>query len=369
MAMVVRLGFLFLSKYMLIKTIKIKTSKGYRLIGPGQPVFIVAEMSGNHNMDINRAYKIIDEAVMAGVDAVKLQTYTADTITIKSDKKWFQITKGPWAGQTLYDLYKTTYTPWQWQPRLKKYAEDKGIIFFSTPFDETSVDFLEKMKVKLYKIASYEMTDMLLLEKIGRTGKPVFISRAMASVKEINTAIKILKKAGTSQVAVLQCVNSYPAAPDQMNLATISDIAKRFGTIVGLSDHSLGIIVPLTSVALGASIIEKHLTLCRGEGGADASFSLEPQEMKQLVVAVREAEKAIGKPTYQISKNEAENFPNRRSLFIVKNIKKGEKLSKGNIRSIRPGHGLATKYFKKVLGKEAVHDLEAGTPLAFNLIM
>jgi len=341
---------------------------GKRKIGPGHPTFIVAEISGNHNQSYKKALKIIDSAISAGVDAIKMQTYTADTITINSDKKWFQITEGPWKGQNLYNLYKKAFTPWKWQKKLKEHVEKKGVIFFSSPFDETSVNFLQSLKVQVYKVASFEIVDIGLLEKIGKTKKPVIISRGMASLDEIKLAVKTLYKNGTSQIAILHCVSDYPADPKDMNLTTIQDLAKIFKVVAGLSDHSLGITTSIAAVALGASIIEKHITLNRSEGGPDAAFSLEPKELKDLVRAIREVEQSFGKPTYIISKNEVKNRTFRRSLFVVKNIKKGEKLTKINIRSIRPGYGLATKYFDSVIGKVALKDVEKGTPLSWNLI-
>lgn len=351
-----------------MKNIKIKTPKGERIIGPGNPVFIIAEISGNHNQSYERAKKIIDAAIDAQVDAIKLQTYTPDTMTIDCDNKYFQVkVNDAWKGQTLYELYKKAYTPWEWQPKLKKYAEKKGILVFSTPFDNTAVDFLENMNVELYKVASFEVVDIPLLEKIGKTKKSVIMSRGMSSKEEIKLAIKTLKDNGCPQVAILHCVSSYPAKPEQMNLATISDITKRFNVIAGLSDHTLGIITALTSVGLGANIIEKHLTLSRKDGGVDAGFSLEPNELKQLVKSVREAERSIGKINYICSKDEVENIIFRRSLFVVKDIKKGEKFTKANIRSIRPGYGLPPKYYKDILGKIVKKDIKRGIPLSQNL--
>ncbi len=352
-----------------MQPIKIKTPKGIRLIGPGQPVFIVAEMSGNHAHNFKKALKIIDEAARSGADAVKLQTYTPDTMTIDSDKKYFQVkVNKAWRGQTLYELYKKVYTPWEWQPKLKKYAEKKGLVLFSTPFDNTAVDFLEKMKVPVYKVASFEVVDTPLLKKIGRTKKPVIMSRGMASAAEIKLALKTLKESGSPQVAVLHCVSSYPARPEDMNLATIPDLARKYKVIAGLSDHNLDMAVPIAGVALGAVIIEKHFTLSRSAGGPDAAFSLEPQEFKQLVEAVRKTEKAIGKPAYKVGKAESENIIFRRSLFAVADIKKGEKFTAKNIRSIRPGYGLKPKFYDRVIGKVAKSDIERGTPLKWNLI-
>lgn len=353
-----------------MKSFVIKTPKGKRKIGPGEPCFIIAEMSGNHNHDFERAKKIIDAAVESGVDAIKLQTYTPDTMTIDCDSDYFQVkVNDAWAGNTLYKLYEMAHTPWEWQAQLKKYAEDKGVLLFSTPFDETAVDFLEDLKVSLYKVASFETGDLELLKKIGSTKKPVIISRGMTSEKALGLAIKTLKKSGAPQVAVLHCVSSYPAKPEQMNLATVEDIAKRFGVVSGLSDHSLGITAAIASVALGASVIEKHFTLKRSEGGPDAAFSLEPHEMKELVKSVREVEAAIGKPNYNVGKKEAENLVFRRSIFVVKDIKKGEKFTRENIRVIRPGYGLEPKELSKVLNKKAKKDIKRGEPMSWNLIV
>lgn len=347
----------------------IKTSKGNRIIGHGQPVFIVAEMSGNHNQSIRRAYKIIDVAAKVGADAVKLQTYTADTITIDCDNKYFQVkVNKAWKGQTLHSLYKKAHTPWEWQAKLKKYAEAKGLICFSTPFDPTAVDFLEKLKMQLYKVASFEIVDIPLLERIGKTKKPVIMSRGMATLEEIKLAIQTLRKFGCPAIALLHCVSSYPAQPDQMNLATIPDVAKRFNVIPGLSDHTLGTTVAIASIPLGACIIEKHFTLKRSDGGPDAAFSLEPSEFKELVQSVRTAEQAIGKPQYNSGKKESENIVFRKSLFVIKNIKKGEKFTKENIRSIRPGYGLEPKYFKKILGKKSTRSTERGIPLIWKMV-
>ena len=346
-----------------------KIKIGKRIIGEGEPTFIIAEMSGNHNHEYSRAQKIIDAAAESGADAIKLQTYTPDTMTIDCSKSFFQVkTDNHWSGKTLYDLYKWAYTPWEWQEKLKKYTESKGLIFFSTPFDETAVDFLEKLNVLFYKVASFEVPDIPLLEKIGKTKKPVVISRGLASFDEIKLAVKTLKKAGAPSVAVLHCISAYPATAEQMNLATISDLAKRLKVTTGLSDHSLGVTTSIAGVALGARIIEKHLTLKRSEGGPDSQFSLEPAEFKDLVYNIRQAEKAIGKPTYSLDKREKQNLVFRRSLFVVNDIKKGEKFSSDNVRSIRPGFGLAPKYLKKFLGKTAASDTEKGTPLSWKML-
>ena len=343
-------------------------SIGQKEIGFGRPTFIVAELSGNHNQNYDRAVQIIDAAIDAGVDAIKLQTYTPDTITIDSDKKWFQIKDGPWKGQNLYKLYGTAYTPWDWQRKLKEHAEKKGLIFFSSVFDETSVDFLEELKVKLYKVASFEIVDIGLLEKIGRTKKPVIVSRGMASLSEIKLAVKTLRDNGTPEIAILHCVSGYPTDPKDMNLTTIPDLAGRFKVVTGLSDHTLGITTSIAAVALGASIIEKHLTLNRSEGGPDAGFSLEPKEFKELVQSVRTVEAALGKPTYDVVGSESRNKVFRRSLFVVADLEKGEKITRENVQSIRPGYGLETKFLKSVLGKTAIKKIERGTPLSRKLI-
>lgn len=341
---------------------------GDKTIGPDEPVFIIAEISGNHNQSYDKAVQIIDAAIEAGVDAIKLQTYTADTLTINSDKEHFQIKEGPWAGKNLYELYQSAYTPWEWQPKLKEYAESKGVMVFSTPFDETAVDFLEKMNVPAYKIASFEMNDLQLLRKVGQTKKPVIISRGMASPEEIELALQTLREAGSTDIAVLHCVSAYPADISQMNLRTIPDIAEKFGVISGLSDHSLGTVAAVTAVALGAAIIEKHVTFSRDEGGPDADFSLEPSELKEMVQSVRAASKALGAPNYEIDADEAKSKVFRRSLFVVEDVKMGESFNTDNVRSIRPGFGLAPKHLDEIIGKKASCDIERGTPLSKKLI-
>ncbi len=347
----------------MLKTIHI----GKREIGVGKPVFIVAEMSGNHNHDIKRALHIIDAAADAGVDAIKLQTYTPGTITIDSDTKPFMVT---WKGKrrTLYDLYGEAYTPWEWHKKLFAHAKKRGLICFSTPFDNSSVDFLEKLKQPIYKIASFELVDIPLLERIGKTNKPVIMSRGMASFDEIVLAVKTLRRSGTSEIILLQCVSSYPAKPEDMNLATIPDLKKRLKVLSGLSDHTLSHDVAVASVALGACVVEKHITLARADGGPDAAFSLESQEFAELVKSVRLVEKAIGVPTYSRSKSEKENIVFRRSLFIVEDIKKGERFTVRNVRSIRPGNGLPSKFYKSILGKRAERDIKRATPLSWQLV-
>ena len=343
---------------------------GKRKIGPGQPVFVIAEISGNHNQSIDRAKKIIDAAVTAGVDAVKLQTYTPDTMTIDSDKEYFKVKDSKlWAGKTLYELYSQAYTPWEWQPELKQYAEKQGLIFFSTPFDTTAVDFLEKMKVEVYKVASFEVVDIPLLKKIGQTKKPVIISRGMASLEETELALKTLRDSGARDIAILHCVSAYPAEPKNMNLATIPDIIERFGVVAGLSDHTLGTSVAVASIGLGARIIEKHGTLSRTDGGPDAAFSLEPDELTHLVEQIRIAEAAIGRPHWGSDLSEASNHSLRRSIFAVADIKKGEELTRVNIRVIRPGHGVAPRYYDTIIGKKAAINIERGEPLSLDMIV
>lgn len=343
---------------------------GNREIGFGYPVFIVAEVSGNHNQSFERAKEIVRAACEAGADAIKLQTYTADTMTIDCANDWFQVKANPaWKGRTLYELYKMAYTPWEWQPELKKITESYGIPFLSTAYDETSVDFLEKMEVPAHKVASFEINDIEFLKKVASTRKPVIISRGMASLEEVELAISTLKENGASAIAILHCVSSYPAKPEEMNLTTISDIKKRFpDVVVGLSDHTLTISVAIASVVLGASIIEKHFTLRRSDKGVDSAFSLEPKELKELIKSVREVEKAVGRVKYDLGERESENTFFRRSLFVIKDMKAGEEFTRENIRCIRPGWGLAPKFLSEILGKKVKRDLKGGTPLDKDLI-
>ncbi|MFA5878093.1 MAG: pseudaminic acid synthase [Candidatus Staskawiczbacteria bacterium] len=343
---------------------------GDKWIGRGKPVFVIAEISANHKQDFKRAELMIKTAANCGVDAVKLQTYTPDTLTIDCSKKWFVVKNAnpSWDGKTLYELYKKAYMPWEWQPKLKKIAEDCGIILFSSAYDETSVDFLEKMHVPAYKIASFEINNINLLKKIARTKKPVIISKGMASLGAIKLAISILKKNGAKDIALLHCVSAYPTKPKDMNLATIPDIKKKFKVVPGLSDHSLGISIAIASVAVGACVIEKHFTLKRGDGGLDSSFSIEPKELKQLVQSVREVENSIGGIRYGLLKNEKGNIAGLRSLFVIKNIKAGQEFTLRNVHCIRPGYGLNPSVLPKILGRKAVKNIECGTPLCWDLI-
>lgn len=346
-----------------MKTIEIKTKKGIKKIGQDNPCFIIAEMSANHNHDIEKAKRIINSAVECGVDAIKLQTYTPDTMTINSDKEDFKVkVNDNWSGQSLYDLYKKAYTPWEWHEELKQYAESKGLVFFSTPFDKTAVDFLEKLDVKLYKVASFETSHIPLLKKIGETKKPVIISRGLTNEEDLKLAIDTLRNSGCPQVVVLHCVSSYPANVNQMNLKVIPDIQNKFNVLSGLSDHSISSIPPIVAVALGANVIEKHFTLSREDGGVDAEFSLEPYEMEKLVEDIRNVENAMGEITYEVGEKEVENLVFRRSIYVVKDIKKGEIISSDNIRVIRPGYGLHPKYYEDLMGKKSKKELKRGTP-------
>jgi pseudaminic acid synthase len=338
-------------------------------IGPGHPVYIVAELSANHHQDFDQAVRIIRAAKEAGADAVKLQTYTADTITIRSDREEFRIGGGTlWDGRTLYELYREAYTPWEWQPKLKQVADNLGLDLFSSPFDATAVDFLENMNVPAHKLASFELVDIPLIQKMAQTGKPLIISTGMAALEEIEEAMQTAHQAGATQIALLKCTSAYPAPPDEMNLRTIPELASRFGVPVGLSDHTTGISAPVVAVALGACIIEKHITLSRMLKGPDSTFSLEPQEFKAMVEAVRVAERAMGEVRFGVGAHEAGSRVFRRSLFVVEDIKRGQLFNGDNVRSIRPAHGLHTRHLHDVLGRRASRDIERGTPLRWELI-
>jgi pseudaminic acid synthase len=342
---------------------------GNRLVGPGQKAYVIAEISANHHQKYDEAVRIIHAAKDAGADAVKLQTYTADTITIQSDKEYFRVGGGTlWDGRTLYDLYQEAYTPWEWQPKLKQVADGLGLDLFSSPFDATAVDFLEKMNVRVYKVASFEIVDIPLIQKMARTGKPLIMSTGMATVEEIEEAVQAARAAGAQEIALLKCTSAYPAAPEEMNLRTIPELARRFSVPVGLSDHTMGIEVPVAAVALGACIIEKHIALSRSEPGPDSAFSLEPQEFRAMVDAVRVAEKALGAVQFGCSPKEASSRAFRRSLFVVRDVKRGEAFTVENVRSVRPGNGLHTRHLPEVLGRRASHDIERGTPLSWDLV-
>ncbi|AJH01330.2 pseudaminic acid synthase [Clostridium beijerinckii] len=340
-----------------------------KIVDENNPTFIVAELSANHNGSFENAVELIKEAAEAGVDAIKLQTYTADTITIDCDKDYFRIKQDTlWDGRTLYNLYKEAYMPWEWQPKLKKIAEEEGLICFSSPFDKAAVDFLEDIKVPAYKVASFEITDIPLIEYMASKGKPMILATGIATLADIEEAVNACRRVGNNQIAILKCTSAYPAPFEEMNLRTIPNLAETFGVISGLSDHTLGINVPIAAVSLGAKIIEKHFTLCRADGGPDAAFSLEPDELKTMVKAIRETEKALGEVSYNLTDKMQKSREFSRSLFIVKDIKKGEILTEENIRSIRPGFGLHTKYYRDIIGKKAKNDIKKGTPMEWNFI-
>jgi pseudaminic acid synthase len=340
-----------------------------RTIGNGAPTYVIAELSANHHQDCSKAVRIIEEAKRAGADAVKLQTYTANTITIRSDKEYFRVGGGTlWDGRNLHELYVEAHTPWEWQPRLKQAANDLGLDLFSSPFDATAVDFLEKMNVPAHKVASCEVVDIPLIQKIARTGKPMIMSTGMATLEEIEEAVDAARKAGAQQIALLKCTSAYPAAAEEMNLRTIPELSRRFDVPVGLSDHTMGVAVPVAAVALGACIVEKHLTLSRSEPGPDSAFSLEPQEFKAMVDAVRVTEKALGGIQFGCSPKEASSRAFRRSLFVVQDVKRGDLYTEENVRSIRPGNGLHTRHLPEVLGRQASQDVERGTPLSWDLV-
>ena len=339
-----------------------------RSIGPGYPVYIIAEMSANHHQQFGQAVDLIKAAKAAGADAIKLQTYTPDTMTIDCNNSFFTVKGTPWAGRSLYDLYGEAYTPWEWQSELKEVAEQVGLDFFSTPFDKTAVDFLEAIQVPAYKIASFENVDLPLIRKIAATGKPAIISTGMATLAEIEEAIQSFQDGGGKELLLLKCTSSYPASPEEMNLRTIPHLAETFNVPVGLSDHSMNVAVAVAGVTLGACAIEKHLILSRKQTGPDNSFSLEPGELKEMISAIRIAEKALGTIRYGTSPNEKSSRLFRRSIFAVKDIKAGERFSSDNIRSIRPGFGLHTRYLEMVIGRSAKKNIKRGTPLNWELI-
>lgn len=339
-------------------------------VGEGCPTFCIAELSANHRGDFNRAVKIVEAAKDAGADAVKLQTYTADTITLSSEKECFRIAGGTlWDGRTLHNLYAEAFTPWEWQPKLKQIAEDLRIELFSSAFDESAVDFLEEMNVPAHKVASFELVDIGLIQKMARTGKPLLMSTGMATEEEIDEAVRAARAAGATQMALLKCTSAYPARPEEANLRTIPELARRFECPAGISDHTMGIAVPVAAVALGARIIEKHMCLSRADGGPDSAFSLEPQEFKAMVDAVRIAEKALGSVHFGSEAREASGLQFRRSLFVVESVKCGEMFTKQNVRSIRPSDGLHPRHLTDVLGRCAACDIEPGTPLQWNLVV
>ena len=330
--------------------------------------YIIAEISANHNGNIERAEAIIRSAADAGANAVKLQTYTADTLTIPCDNEYFRIKGTLWEGKTLHDLYQEAYTPWEWQPRLKALANDLGMDCFSTPFDATAVDFLEKMNVPCHKVASFEVVDIPLLKRIAATGKPVIMSTGMASLPEIDEAATTLRQNGTTELALLKCTSAYPAPPEEANLRTIPHLAQAFDCVAGLSDHTLGSAVAVGAVAVGARIIEKHFTLARADGGPDSAFSMEPHEFRQMVQDIRTVEKALGTVCYDLTPKQKESRVFRRSLFVVKDMKAGEVFTEENVRSIRPGYGLMPKFLPEILGRKTSKKISIGTPLEWKFV-
>lgn len=351
----------------------IKTPRGERVIGSGHPAFIVAEMSANHGQNFDRAVAIVKAAAKAGADAIKLQTYTPDTMTIDSDKEWFLVrgkdNPESWKGRRLYNLYKEAYTPWEWHRPIQKVAEELGLVFFSTPFDATAVDFLETLNVPLYKIASYEVTDIPLLKKVASTRKPVIISTGFASFEEVSEAVSTLRQYGSGDISVLHCVTSYSQNPvaETTNLNTMLDIQNKFNVVCGFSDNNAGIEIPLQAALMGGSIIEKHLVYSSDDAVLDSNFSVNPSELERLVNAVRRAECITGRVQYGVQ-NETEQYNSqfRRSVFVTENIQKGELLTINNIRVIRPAFGLKPKYYDQILGKRAAQYLEKGTPLQWD---
>lgn len=366
---------------------------GNKVVGEGKPCFIVAELSGNHHQKYEEAVELVKQAAEAGANAIKLQTYTPDTITLKSDKEWFVVggkdQPDSWKKKTLWDLYNTAYTPWEWQPKLKELAEGLGLILFSTPFDETAVDFLEHMKVPCYKIASYEAVHIPLIARIANTGKPVIMSIGFASLEEVDLAIKTLRENSTDDIAVLHCVTAYSDSPrmEDSNLRMIRDVQNRFGVVAGFSDNNSGIEISIVAATVaGASVIEKHFILDKTSGGPDARFSIEPEELKEMVRIIRKVEaegqgalegivakediaKSLGRVRYgPATSKEKENIVFRPSIWVKKNIQKGEKLTSENIRVARPAAGLPPKFFEEIVGKTAAQDIEEATPLSFDLI-
>jgi pseudaminic acid synthase len=343
---------------------------GDRKVGSGYPTYMVAEISANHRQNYENAVSLIKAAKEAGADAVKLQTYTPDTMTIEHSSELFRCSdKSPWAGRSLYELYQEAYMPWEWQPRLKKIADDLDIELFSTPFDKTAVDFLEEMGVPAYKISSFEIVDIPLIEYAVSKRKPIIISTGMATIAEIDEAIRAARESGCTQIALLKCTSSYPALPETMNLRTIPLLLDMFGVPVGVSDHTLGVTVPIAAVSLGACIVEKHFTISRSVATADSVFSLEPNEYKLMVEAIRDVEKALGDSYKGLHNYDTERRLQRRSLFAVTDIRAGEIFTTTNVRSIRPGYGLPPRHIKEIKGRKAKQDIAKGTPLNWDLIL
>jgi N-acetylneuraminate synthase len=341
-----------------------------RVIGSAQPPFVVAEMSGNHNHSLDRALQIVGAAAESGAHALKIQTYTPDTMTLDLDEREFHISDPDnlWAGTSLYKLYGDAYTPWEWHQAIFERAGKLGLVPFSTPFDETAVDFLESLDTPCYKIASFENTDLPLIRRVAATGKPLIISTGMATVAELDETVRAARDAGCQQLVLLKCTSSYPATPENTNLRTLPHLRELFGCEVGVSDHTMGIGAAVASVALGASVIEKHFTLNRADGGVDSTFSMEPAEFSQLVVETQRAWMALGQVSYGPSEKEKESAKYRRSLYVVRDLVAGEMLTHDNVRAIRPGLGLPPKDLELVLGRTVVQDVKRGTALAWSLV-
>lgn len=338
-------------------------------IGKNRPVYIIAEMSGNHLMDFDRAKEIIYLLRDSGVDAIKLQTYTPDTITIDCNRPEFMATSSLWKGETLYSLYQKAYTPWEWQEDLMRYANDLGMTCFSSPFDITAVDFMEKIGMPAFKIASYEINDVILLRTVAKTSKPVIISTGIAHLEDIERAFDVCRQEGNDNVILLKCTSAYPSPYEDMNLKTIPLMENTFDCLVGLSDHTLGSEVALGGVALGACVIEKHVTIDREDGGPDAAFSMEINEFTDMVKQIRNLEKALGKATFQLTDKQEEGRTGSRSLYVVKDMKKGDVFDESNVKSIRPGYGMHTMHYDDIMGKCAKQDIEKGTPMSWDLIV
>ncbi len=339
---------------------------GERFLGEGEPTFIVAELSANHLQDYRRAEETIRAAKEAGADGVKLQTYTPDTITMDCDNEYFQIKQGTiWDGTTFYKLYQEAYTPWDWQPKLMKLANELGMECFSSPFDFTAVDFMEEMKMPAYKIASFEIRDIPLIRKIARLGKPVIMATGIAYLEDIERAVRVCREEGNEQIVLLKCTSTYPTPYEDMNIKVLPNMAETFGCLTGLSDHSMGTAVAVASVALGAKMIEKHFTLSRADGGPDAAFSMEPEEFRRMADDVRIVEKALGEVTYKLTDKQEKSREEGRSLFVVKDMKAGEIFTEDNMRSIRPAFGMAPRHYEEILGKKARTDIRRGTPLGW----
>jgi len=341
-----------------------------RKIGANHPPFIVAEMSGNHNQSLDRALEIVEAAAKTGAHALKLQTYTADTLTldVKEGEFYIDDPNNLWCGNSLHELYQQAYTPWEWHDPIFKRCQELGLICFSTPFDETAVDFLESLNIPCYKIASFENSDIPLIRKVATTGKPMIISTGMATLAELDETVRTAREAGCEDLILLKCTSTYPATPDNSNLLTIPHMRNLFGVQVGLSDHTMGVGVGVASVAFGATAIEKHFTLCRADGGVDADFSMEPEEMTQLVVETERAWQALGKIHYGATDAEKSSMIFRRSLYIAEDMKAGEIFTPQNLRSVRPGLGLAPKYYHQLLGKTVKEDVKKGTPVTWKLL-